>query len=127
MHTKPYVHFPFREVERKWSTQSLSNLSLRSAERNSDFRKFFIYSNHNVPTYAREPGGGLFFFKTVPGFRGLGGGDYLRGGLHKELEYKVQKLNKKKLEVIQPKIEKFPVGEETIPDQSKRSFTVVIN
>lgn len=49
--------------------------------------------------------GGLFFFKTVPGFRGLGGGDYLRGGLHKELEYKVQKLNKKKLEVIQPKIE----------------------
>ena len=71
--------------------------------------------------------GGLFFFKTVPGFQGLGGGDYLRGGLHKELEYKVQKLNKKKLEVIQPKIEKFPVGEETIPDQSKRSFTVVIN
>ena len=33
------------------------------------------------------------------------GGDYLRGGLHKELEYKEQKLNKKKLEVIQPKIE----------------------
>lgn len=126
MHTKPYVHLLFWEVERKWSTQSLSNLSLRSAVRNSDFRKFFIYSNHNVPTYAREPGG-LFFFKTVPGFRGLGGGgDYLRGGLHKELEYKVQKLNKKKLEVIQPKIEKFPVGEETIPDQSKRSFTVVI-
>ena len=51
----------------------------------------------------------------------------MRGGLHKELEYKEQKLNKKKLEVIQPKIEKFPVGEETIPDQSKRSFTVVIN
>ena len=50
--------------------------------------------------------GGLFFFKTVPGFRGLGGGgDYLRWGLHKELEYKEQKLNKKKLEVIQPKIE----------------------
>ena len=126
MHTKPYVHLLFWEVERKWSTQSLSNLSLRSAERNSDFRKFFIYSNHNVPTYAREPGG-LIFFQNCPWVPRIGWGGLFERGLHKELEYKVQKLNKKKLEVIQPKIEKFPVGEETIPDQSKRSFTVVIN
>jgi len=50
--------------------------------------------------------------------------------LHKELEYKAENLKYKKLEVMQPKIRnksELPVGELTIPDQSTRSFTVVID
>ena len=50
--------------------------------------------------------------------------------LHKELEYKVERLKYKKLEVMQPRIRnksELPVGEWTTPDQSTRSFTVVIN
>ena len=44
--------------------------------------------------------------------------------LHKELEYKVEKLKYKKLEVIQPRIKNKsepPVGEQTILDQSTRT------
>ena len=44
--------------------------------------------------------------------------------LHKELEYKVEKLKYKKLEVTQPRIKnksELPVGEQTIPDQSTRT------
>ena len=43
--------------------------------------------------------------------------------LHKELEYKVEKLKYKKLEVTQPRIKNKsePVGEQTIPDQSTRT------
>ena len=50
--------------------------------------------------------------------------------LHKELENEVEKLKYKKLEVVQPKIRnksELPVGELTIPDQSRRSFRVVID
>ena len=50
--------------------------------------------------------------------------------LHKELENEVEKLKYKKLEVVQPKIRnksELPVGELTIPDQSTRSFRVVID
>ena len=44
--------------------------------------------------------------------------------LHKELEYKVEKLKYKKLEVTQPRINnksELPVCEQTIPDQSTGS------
>ena len=48
--------------------------------------------------------------------------------LYKELEYKVEKLKHKELEVMQPRIKtKSELPVETILDQSKRSFTVVIN
>ena len=50
--------------------------------------------------------------------------------LHKELEYKVEKLKYKKLEVTQPRIRnksELPVGEQTILDQSTRTWTVVID
>ena len=50
--------------------------------------------------------------------------------LHKELEYKVEKLKYKKLEVIQPRIKnqsELPVGEETTLDQSTPRLTVVID
>jgi len=45
--------------------------------------------------------------------------------LHKELDYKVEKLKYKKLKVIageDQKINKPRVGKDTIPDQSTRSF-----
>ena len=45
--------------------------------------------------------------------------------LHKELDYKVEKLKYKKLKVIaaeNQKINKPRVGKDTIPDQSTRSF-----
>jgi len=44
--------------------------------------------------------------------------------LHRELEYKVEKLKYKKLDVVQPRIKiksEHRVGEETIPDQSTRT------
>ena len=47
----------------------------------------------------------------------------------KKLECKVENLRDMKVEVIQPKIKnkyELPVGEQTIPDQSTRCFTVVI-
>ena len=48
--------------------------------------------------------------------------------LHKKLEYKVKKLKYKKLEVMQPQIKsKLPVGEKTILNQSKKSFTVMLH
>ena len=58
-------------------------------------------------------------FRTDDGF----------GSLHKELEFKVEKFKYKKLAVLQPRIRnksELPVGELTIPNQSTRSFTVVI-
>ena len=71
-----------------------------------------------------------------------GGRLYLNGGLfdlektmvsvlHKELEYKVIKLSgTKNLGVMQPRIRiksEPPVGEYTIPEQSARSFAVVVD
>ena len=50
--------------------------------------------------------------------------------LQKELEYKVEKLKYKKLEVVQTRIKnksELPAGEETISDQSTWSFTFVID
>ena len=50
--------------------------------------------------------------------------------LNKELEYKVEKLKYKKLEVMQPKNKiksELPVGKYTILDQSTQSFTVVVD
>ena len=50
--------------------------------------------------------------------------------LHKELEYKVEKLKNKKFSVMQLRIRiksKLPVGKLTIPDQSTQTFTVVID
>ena len=50
--------------------------------------------------------------------------------LHRELEYKVEKLKSRRLEVIQPSIRiksELPVVKSTIPDQSTRSFTVMID
>ena len=41
--------------------------------------------------------------------------------LQKELEYKVENLKYKKLEVVQPKVKnksELPEGDQTIPDQS---------
>ena len=49
--------------------------------------------------------------------------------LHKELEYKVEKLKNKKFSVMQLTIKiksELPVGKLTIPDQST-SFTVMID
>ena len=80
----------------------------------------------------------LFQTHLVGGLIEMGGGG---GGLfhltktmvsvlHKELEYKVQKLKYKKLEVMQPRIKnkfELPVGKYTILDQSTQSFTVVID
>ena len=49
--------------------------------------------------------------------------------LHRELECKVEKLEYKKFEVMQPRIKKnkLPTHEQTILDQSESSFTVVID
>ena len=50
--------------------------------------------------------------------------------VHKELKYKVEKLKNKKSEVMQARNKnksELPVGEETIMDQSTRSFTVMID
>ena len=50
--------------------------------------------------------------------------------LHKELEYKLEKLKYKKFLVMQQRIKnksELPDGEQTIPDQSTLSFTVVID
>ena len=50
--------------------------------------------------------------------------------LHKQLEFKVEKLKCKKLEVMQSKIKntsKLLAGESTILDQSIQNFTVVID
>ena len=50
--------------------------------------------------------------------------------LHKELECNVEKLKYKKLEVMQTRIRinsKLPVGKWSIPEQSRRSSTVVID
>ena len=47
--------------------------------------------------------------------------------LHKKLEYKVGKLKYKVLKFMQPGSKTNPVGEETILDQSTRSFTVLID
>ena len=50
--------------------------------------------------------------------------------LHKELEYKVEKLKNKKFSVMQLTIRiklELPVGKLTIPDQSTQSFTVMID
>ena len=47
----------------------------------------------------------------------------------KKLECKVENLRDMKVEVIQPKIKnksELPAGEQTIPGQSTRCFTVVI-
>jgi len=48
--------------------------------------------------------------------------------LHKELEYKVEKLWHKKVGGLQPRIRiksEHPLGELTIQDQSTQSFTIV--
>ena len=50
--------------------------------------------------------------------------------LHKELEYNVEKLMYEKFEVMQLRIRiksNLPVTKPTTPDQSKRSFTVVVD
>ena len=50
--------------------------------------------------------------------------------LHKELECKVEKPKYKKLEVMQTRIRiksKLPVGKCSIPEQSRRNSTVVID
>ena len=50
--------------------------------------------------------------------------------LHKELEYKVEKLKNKKFSVMQLTIRiksELPVGKLIIPDQSTQSFTVMID
>ena len=76
-----------------------------------------------------KPPRGLFISSP---FEGVGGGLIETRGLfnletvmasviHKELECKVEKLKYKKFWVIQPRIRiksEFPVGKETIPDQS---------
>ena len=89
-----------------------------------------------------SPPGGLIYFQHIWGGRGGGLMVLYRDGgliwegcilnlaqtmvsfLHKELEYKVEKLKYKKLEVTQPRIKNKsepPVGEQTIPDQSTRT------
>ena len=69
-------------------------------------------------------------------FEGEGGGRLFNltktmvSVLQKDLEYKVEKLKYKKLDVIQPRIKnksELSVGEKTIPGQSTWSFTVVID
>ena len=93
-------------------------------------------------TYSIKPPGGAHSFQT-----------HLRGGLketerliwegaffnltktmvsvlQKELEYKVENLKYKELEVVQPKIKnksELPGGEQTIPAQSTWNFIVVID
>ena len=50
--------------------------------------------------------------------------------LQKELEYKVENLKYKELEVVQPKIKNksdLPAGEQTIPAQSTWNVIVVID
>ena len=50
--------------------------------------------------------------------------------VHKEPEYKKEKLKCKKLVVMQPRIKnksELPAGDWTNPDQSTRSFTVTID
>ena len=85
---------------------------------------------------------GTYLFQTHLGGKGGGlmvlnrdGGLIWEGGifnlaqtmvsfLHKELEYKVEKLKYKKLEVTQPRIKnksELPVCEQTILDQSTRT------
>ena len=66
-----------------------------------------------------EGGGGLFNLEKM-----------MVSVLHKELEYKVEKLKNKKFSVMQLIIRiksKLPVGKLTIPDQSTQSFTVMID
>ena len=64
--------------------------------------------------------GGLFHLETT-----------MVSVLHKELEYKVIKISgTKNLGVMQPRIRiksEHPVGEYTIPEQSARSFAVVVD
>ena len=66
-----------------------------------------------------EGGGGLFNLEKT-----------MVSVLHKELEYKVEKLKNKKFSVMQLTIRiksELPVGKLTIPDQSTQSFTVMID
>ena len=87
-------------------------------------------------SYIKPRGERLIYFKSI------WGAAYLRrrslwnlettmvSVLHKELECKVEKLKYKKLEVMQTRIRiksKLPVGKWTLPDQSRRSSTVVID
>ena len=66
-----------------------------------------------------ETGGGLFNLEKT-----------MVSVLHKELDYKVEKLKNKKFSVMQLTIRiksELPVGKLTIPDQSTQSFTVMID
>ena len=66
-----------------------------------------------------EGGGGLFNLEKT-----------MVSVLHKELDYKVEKLKNKKFSVMQLTIRiksELPVGKLTIPDQSTQSFTVMID
>ena len=87
-------------------------------------------------SYIKPRGEGLIYFKPISG------GAYLRrrrlcnlettmvSVLHKELECKVEKPKYKKLEVMQTRIRiksKLPVGKCSIPEQSRRNSTVVID
>ena len=98
----------------------------------------------NVNPLLPPPRGGAYLVQTH--LRGEGGGVNRDGRLtwegslfnlakttvsvlHKELDEKEAKLKYKKLEIMQPGIKnksKILFGELTIPDQSRRSFTVVI-
>ena len=95
-------------------------VSLRSAERNSDFRKYFIYSNYNVPINEGEHRlrtRGAIFFLTAPRCPRIEVGAYLRG--EAPLRTRMQSKKAQLLEagaqeqVIQPKIRNksdAPVG-----------------
>ena len=103
------------------------------------FESPFVFRKSSI-----KPPGGLIYFKHIWGEKGGGGplmvlnrdeGLIWEGGIFnlalamvsfllKELEYKVEKLKYKKLEVTQPRIKNKsepPVGEQTIPDQSTRT------
>ena len=83
---------------------------------------YFVYYHKSS---VKPPGGLIYFEPSWGGELNRDGGFILRGGgifnletmmvsvLHKELEYKVEKLTYKKFQVIQPRIRikfKFPVG-----------------
>ena len=111
------------------------NQAPKSPTQKFELRFVFLKSSIKSPR-------GLIYFKHIWGGRGGGLMVLCRDGgliwegcilnlaqtmvsfLHKELEYKVEKLKYKKLEVTQPRIRnesELPVGEQTILDQSTRT------
>ena len=98
-----------------------------------------------LPNLLLSPPGDLFISSPFEGKGGLNRDGEVEGGrgnlfnlgktmvsvLYKELEYKAEKLKNKKVGGhMQPRIRiksEHPVGKSTIPDQSIRSFTVVID